>query len=153
ERLKQRLRGACLPNAIRPIPDPNDPSKTISPCTVIEARANQDGSPQCDPSRGRLQLQSSQIGPALAELRSQAAWDADGQLPCSSSSPGELQEADESCHTDPSPSTSTVPGWCLVDPDDVPTDNATLTASCPQDQRHVLLFADPAWETPADGAK
>lgn len=150
-RLKETLTGTCLPNAIRPLPDPNDPSKTVAPCTVTEARPNPDGSIRCDPNRGRTDLPPGAVAMALAQLRSQGVCDGDSQAPCSTYTLCEIQEADASCHTDQYPDSSTT-GWCFVDPDDVSTDSSSIVEKCPADARRVVRFVDPQWDTPANGA-
>src|SRR5205823_1600708 len=77
DRLRSSLIGTCLPKTIRPLPDPNDPNKTVAPCTVTEARPDPDGSIRCDPSRGRLDVQLDDAAMVRAELHAQGVCDGD----------------------------------------------------------------------------
>src|SRR6185295_12866606 len=114
----------CVPNSIRSVPDPEDPGKTIAPCTVIETRPLGGEAPSCNPDRGLVDLSPAEVTLTRTRLKAESVCDVGGKPPCSALSLCRLLESDARCHSERS--ATTAPGWCFIDPEDDPLVDASL---------------------------
>ncbi|MEI9954672.1 MAG: hypothetical protein WDO74_38310 [Pseudomonadota bacterium] len=146
ERLKDALKGKCLPRPIETIDvDPTDPSKGQKVlCKVVEA---QKSGCNCDPAIGRIATDP-QILPAVQEqLKRTGQCGNPGQPTCADWCTCEIvqEEGDnlKACQTNQ----GAPPGYCYVDKD------PTLLKNCPENQQQLLRFVDDSVNpTPAKGA-
>ena len=152
ERLKEALKGKCLP---RPI-EINAQGQVL--CKVIEAQKN-----GCDctlPGRAGV-TDASLITAVQSQLNATGNCGGDGQDPCTTWCQCEIvQETGADLTTCQSNKTLTTPGYCYIDKTaetvagaDVASIQAAL-AKCPSNQQQLLHFvdADSTHKTPAQGA-
>ncbi|MFZ5894382.1 MAG: hypothetical protein ACOY0T_25190 [Myxococcota bacterium] len=155
ERLKEALKGKCLPRQL--VPDPDNENKV--PCAVIESMPPPDGGCSCDVNAGRTEP-SAEIRPAVYKQLSDNGncGNKEGQIPCDSFCLCEIQQFSgdnlRTCQTAPTPPGGITPGYCYVDPStamgaDQEAQNA-IVASCPATQKRLLRFVGD--NTPAKGA-
>jgi hypothetical protein len=154
DRLKEVLGGRCLPRVISTVPDPKDPTKSVIPCSVIEARPYPPGNPGCDPAKGRGMADPKVVDSVLARLQEKGLCGTAGRPSCHEFYLCEIKEAGLPCHTDEqvTPATLPVPGWCYVDPLNNPKDNPALVAGCAPSRQRLLRFVDATNATPAHDA-
>jgi len=144
ERLKEALKGKCLPRPIGTDADPMSPTFGQVLCKVIEAqKAN------CDcmlPGRG---ITPSDVKDAVqAQLKASGNCGDTGPNKCSTWCTCEiLQEKDAALAACINNQIPEKPGYCYVDKE------PTLLAKCPANQQQLLRFVgDPNHQTPAQGS-
>jgi hypothetical protein len=164
ERLKEALTNKCLPLTLTPVPDPDHPGQSKTPCTVIEASLMTAAGQQCDPSKKRSPADPRVIGPAQDQLRNEGVCDGTSGHPCSNFLFCAIEETtnepyNDKCHQKTPTLNQGEIGWCYVDPQADATANPSFVAGdqaivskCPADQQRVLNFIDPNAKTPAPGA-
>jgi len=156
ERLKEALKGKCLPREL--VPDPDNDYKV--PCAVIESiPPKAGGCAPCDAAAGRADPTEA-IKPAVYKELSENGncGNKEGQTRCEDFCLCEIQQfsADDlhTCQTAATPPGGITPGYCYVDPSQAnPADKAgedAIVASCPSTQKRLLRFVGD--NTPAKGA-
>ena len=154
DRLKEALKGKCLPRQL--IPDPENDNKV--PCAVIEATPPGTDC-NCDAGAGRAPA-SEGIRPAVFKELSDndTCGNKAGQTPCEQFCLCEIQQYSgndlHTCQTAPQTPGNITPGYCYVDPSTAmgadQQAQETIVASCPATQKRLLRFAGD--NTPAKGA-
>jgi hypothetical protein len=152
-RLKDRLKGSCLPRQLAVMPD-----GTV-PCKVVEAVSMNDKITDCDAfcetNQRKPVLSTDPMRQAVLEsMKSSKLCDNSTSNPCSSMCLCKLeQETGDSLTTCQNADEGTVdgldPGYCYVDPELLATDGVTHLAGsnkalvdyCPETQRRILRFA------------
>jgi hypothetical protein len=152
DRLKDALRGKCLP---RPLVPKTTDSEGLTvgqvPCKVVEASLPDNGACNCDTNNGRLPLaDGSQLRTAvLNKLRNQKSC---ADPVCDTYCTCEIAQfagADlETCQNNKNPAKA---GYCYINatPGEDNVGNAALVADCPADSKRLLNFGQ---NTPATGA-
>ncbi|MGC4092324.1 MAG: hypothetical protein QM756_31460 [Polyangiaceae bacterium] len=155
ERLKEALKGKCLPRQL--VPDPDNENKV--PCAVIESMPPTGNGCSCNPAEGRTDA-TAEIRPAVLKQLSENdnCGNDEGQIPCDQFCLCEIQQfsgtALTSCQT--AAQATGTPGYCYVDPLQAAAGSAERTAqeaivaSCPASQKRLLRFVGD--NTPAKGA-
>ncbi len=151
ERLKEALRGKCLPRKLTPI----EAEGNRVPCSVVEAQFAEDGSCNCAGLPGRKPAGADISNAVYKNLRDSEYCDVTGQQACNKYCLCEIDQLPDA--TQPCKASATTPtnqyGYCYIDPEiaDAAQANAeTLVASCPSTQRRLLRFAGE--NVPAKGA-
>jgi len=139
ERLKEALKGKCLPRKLDV-----DPTTNQVLCKVIEA---QKAAVTCDPAAGRRDADATILKAVRDQLQASGQCGNGTQESCDTWTQCEIlqeQGADlEACRTGGSPS---VPGYCYVD-------SGALIDKCPVNQPQLLNFVEVGGvKTPAQGA-
>lgn len=145
DRLKVELAGQCLPRKLVPDGEGN------IPCVVLAAQ--QGAQTQCLAENGRQDVSPEHQAAARAAANDPLApKDPSGKplwtsfcevIPLQGNGEGEprnicqtvTDEDLQSLHTN-------VNGWCYVDPDEPPNDPARLVADCPENEKHIVRFAN-----------
>jgi hypothetical protein len=139
-RLRNALRGRCLPRQLAVNPDTG-----AVPCVVVEAFNPPAGATcNCADKPGRVAADPQTITP---EIRTQ------GSCFCEII---QLEDPDKTqCETNPSPPGTVKAGWCYVDPSQAPANavngECQIVASCPPTDRRIIRFVNPDSE-PRAGA-
>jgi hypothetical protein len=151
DRLKEALKGKCLP---RPLV-PNDLGQV--PCAVIEAVPPSGGACACNPATNRLSVDTRpQLRDAVLKKLSDSATcgNGDGQTPCDQFCTCEIGQLEgpelTDCQNNPTPPSS--PGYCYINaaPNEPNVGAAALVADCSADSKRLLRFIGD--NTPAKGA-
>lgn len=158
DRLKDALRGKCLPRALVP----NDSTEVMNglqpgqvPCAVVEAvLPQQNAACSCNPNEGRQGLESRpELRDAvLAKLKANFACGVGDTTPCENYCTCEiLQFSGAALNTCQNTRNPAEPGYCYVNaaPNEPNVGNADLVADCPADSKRLLNFGQ---NTPAPGA-
>jgi hypothetical protein len=153
ERLKEALKGKCLPRPIQT----NDQGQVL--CKVIEAQKS--GCDCTTPNNGRAPATDPSLMTAVqTQLKATGNCGNAGQDPCSTWCQCEiLQESGSSLTTCQTNQPVNTPGYCYIDKtaENAPgADKAAIEAAlakCPSNQQQLLHFQDsPTEKTPAQGA-
>jgi hypothetical protein len=153
ERLKEALRGKCLPRKLIAETDPASPDVGKVPCAVVEANVPTNGEAcTCMSAQkpGRSDA-SDELKAAVYRQLNEAGYcgDAMGATPCNQYCLCEIQQFTgndlNTCQTSPSAPTN-IYGYCYVDPTttDDPgrkTAEEAIVAACPASQKRLLRFA------------
>jgi len=150
ERLKEALKGKCLPRKISTaLIDPNHPelgSQVL--CKVVEA---QKANCNCDPAIGRTPVDPKIVGAVQKQLIDTQQCGNSGQPSCSTWCMCEIVQAQGAqlglCQSGQS---GAAPGYCYVDKS---VDTGGQLKNCPANQQQLLRFVDDGKNpTPAQGA-
>jgi hypothetical protein len=145
DRLKEALTGRCLPRTLTP-----DVKTGAIPCSIVEVRNKGTEGGVCDMTKGRSQAGADIITPVKTRLKDTKKCDVDGKPTCDSLYYCTIKQSmDPSCHKDQTPADI---GWCYVDPENNPEDDASLVAKCRATERRIIRFIDPQNDTPAHDA-
>jgi hypothetical protein len=143
-RLRNALRGRCLPRQLAVTPDGS------VPCVIVEAFYPPAGG-GCDCSVGRQPVAGDD--PVLTDqVRAQGTcFCAINQLKDTMT-----DNSKTVCESDPAPGGTVLPGWCYVDPSQATTptarqDQCQIVRNCPATDRRIIRFVSPASE-PRPGA-
>ena len=149
ERLKEALKGKCLPRPIDTDKDPDSPTVGQVLCKVIEAQ--KDGC-DCVNTPGRKEADAQILGPVQAQLKASGYCDGPSQTgnACKTWCQCEIVQATGAADVAAcQQGTSAKPGYCYIDA----TSNSPLLAKCPSNQQQLLNFVgDSSNPTPAPGA-
>jgi hypothetical protein len=136
DRLKQALKGQCLPRTLTP-----DENTGLIPCIIVEARRTGQSGFNCESEPGRLNIAADHPAVLAAKddpLAESQQWDTFCQI--------KQLEGDEAavCQTQVDP--DSVDGWCYVDATTVPTYpaqgfNPEVVADCPANEQRIIQFA------------
>jgi len=160
DRLKEALKGKCLPRPLVPADEPKDGLETGQvPCKVIEAVLPQNGGVCSCPTDARRADTTDVLRKAVLDKlkEGESCGDTAGQTKCEDFCTCELLQLTGSqaggdlnkCQNDASPPTT--PGYCYInaDPNEVPVGNPELVKDCSADSKRLLRFVG---DTPAPGA-
>jgi len=157
DRLKDALRGKCLPRPLVPA-SADAPVAGLEPgqvpCAVVEAVLPPAGqSCGCDANANRLPIEREELRNAvLNKLKQNQSCGVKGGTPCESYCTCEIAQfagADlTTCQNNKTPSQ---PGYCYINaaPGEPNVGNPDLVADCPADSKRLLNFGE---QTPAPGA-
>jgi hypothetical protein len=157
-RLKEALRGKCLPRALVPATADTatvDLQEGQVPCAVVEAVLPEAGGAcNCVEANGRRGLENRpELRTAVLSKLEQNNTCGGDAAPCDSYCTCEiLQFAGEDLRTCQNEARPGKPGYCYINaapPPEVPVGNPALVAECPADSKRLLNFGV---ETPASGA-
>lgn len=140
ERLKDHIRGKCLPRKLTRVDGDY-------PCSVLEATPNPKEA-NCAARPGRSVPNGALVEPAREQLRAGGNCDDDPTTPlpdCSAMHFCEIKEAGPTCLRDTPDQTDV--GWCYVDPSANEGDSS-LVEQCPPNEQRILRFVDPDHQTP-----
>ncbi len=141
-RLRNALRGRCLPRTIELIKDPLELKNTV-PCVIVEAYNPANGGPcVCDDKPGRV-IAAPEI--VTDEVKTQGSCYC--ELTQLQGGSGDLQNCQYQATIDP----MTPAGWCYVDPSQGSVDQCPIVANCPATARRIIRFVNPDSE-PRPGA-
>jgi hypothetical protein len=155
DRLKDALRGKCLP---RPLVPAEMQMGTIQPgqvpCAVVEASLPEGGACGCDTANGRLPLDDRpELRDAvLSKLKQNQSCGIKGGTPCENYCTCEIAQfsgADlDTCQNNKNPAKA---GYCYINaaPNEPNVGNPALVQDCPADSKRLLNFGQ---NTPASGA-
>ena len=136
DRLKSKLRPACLPRPLHP-----DEEGQVT-CLILEARTTEGGACECDPSQARQPV-APEHQPAVNEAlndvyAAEAGWN------CFCEVPQLRGDALDACRTDPGKvpqvNGDAVDGWCYVDEATSPEGAAEIVQRCASTEKRVLRF-------------
>lgn len=146
DRLKEKLKGHCLPRILAPCHDSNDScvpgvEEGQVPCAILEVTSSSDGTCNCDQA-GHATPPAEYITPEVLASRPNACVCEIKQL-----SGQDLT----SCQQDATLPASTQDGWCYVDPGQG-SGNPELVAKCLPSQQRIIRFANNSGQTPANNS-
>jgi hypothetical protein len=143
-RLKEKLRGSCLPRPLTVKPDGS------VPCVMAEALPPQslNGTSCADfcTAKKRTRAGSTIVADVTAAMQNSKICDSTSGVPCSQMCvcqlPEEAGDALTTCQNDVDGASTTAqnPGFCYVDPDNGAGLNTDIIAHCPVTQRRILRF-------------
>ncbi|HKY39799.1 MAG TPA: hypothetical protein VJN18_27865, partial [Polyangiaceae bacterium] len=157
DRLKDALRGKCLPRPLVPssneVPVPGLQPGQV-PCAVVEAVLPQTGQPcGCDAEANRLPIERPELRTAvLDKLEQNLSCGVKGGTACEDYCTCEIAQFSGTelmnCQMTKTPSQ---PGYCYINaaPNEPNVGNQALVADCPADSKRLLNFGE---STPAPGA-
>lgn len=136
DRLKQALKGQCLPRTLTP----NDTTGEI-PCLIIEARRTGQSGFDCNAQAGRRSIDADHPAVLAAKedpLAESQQWDTFCEVIQL------LGDEQKICQTQVEP--QGVDGWCYVDATTIPTYppvdfNPAVVADCPANEQRIIQFA------------
>jgi len=156
DRLKEALKGKCLPRPLVPADQPQDGlEKDQVPCKVIEAVLPQNGAAcSCNADAKRVETTTVLRDAVLNKLRDgESCGDTAGQTKCQDFCTCELLQLSggdlNKCQNDANPPTT--PGYCYINaaPNEPNVGEAALVKDCSADSKRLLRFVG---DTPAPGA-
>jgi hypothetical protein len=159
DRLKEALKGKCLPRPLVPADQPENGLETGQvPCKVIEAVLPQNGGGcSCPANAKRVDTTTVLREAVLEKLKDGGTCDGEGQPPCKDFCTCELLQLTGSqeggdlnkCQYDANPPTT--PGYCYINaaPDEPNVGEPALVKDCSADSKRLLRFVGGA---PASGA-
>lgn len=155
DRLKEALKGKCLPRALVPADAPKDGLEQGQvPCKVIEATLPaKGGACSCASLPNRSETTPALRDAVLEKLRQGESCGVEGAPSCADYCTCELLQLKGNdlklCQADSNPPST--PGYCYVNaaPNETPVGNAELVKDCSPDSKRLLRFVG---DTPARGA-
>jgi hypothetical protein len=157
DRLKDALRGKCLPRPLVPA-SADAPVEGLEPgqvpCAVVEAVLPPAGqSCGCDANANRLPIERDELRQAvLNKLKQNQSCGVKGGTPCDAYCTCEIaQFSGADLMTCQNTKTPSQPGYCYINaaPGEPNVGNPDLVADCPADSKRLLNFGE---QTPAPGA-
>jgi hypothetical protein len=155
DRLKEALKGRCLPRELVPEQDPASPDYNKVPCAVIEATPSPTGACTCDAAQRRAPPEGEEIQEAVRKQLSVTGICGDAPLQaCSSFCLCEILQTEDAdlnaCQQQAAFAAGASPiGYCYVDAEQG-IGNPEIVASCPASSRRLLRFVGD--NTPAKGS-
>jgi hypothetical protein len=154
DRLKEALKGKCLPRPLIPADQPQDGLETGQvPCKVIEAVLPTGGGCVCNGQTNRADTSTELRQAVLNKLKEGQTCGTNGGTPCDSFCTCELKQLTgqelQTCQNSESPPST--PGYCYVNaaPNEPHVGNPDLVKDCTADSKRLLRFVG---DTPAPGA-
>ncbi|HVK66029.1 MAG TPA: hypothetical protein VM694_16215, partial [Polyangium sp.] len=143
DRLKNALKGQCLPRTLTPDDDGN------VPCLILEARNTQGAGCVCDPLKARTDIPAE--GPKAKAVQlakedpaaTKAGWDCFCEITQTKNT--DTRDERTACQDDsseePQIDGQAVNGWCYVDGTTTPpTGNVEIVKDCPANERRIIRF-------------